>query len=87
MRCFKWSLSGRIGKVVPQMSELSLRFPAEAVLICTLEVGLRGVKGVNSPVKGWGINASQLDLQSLTPLPVAGCGRLQPRVVNCATSV
>ena len=30
---------------------------------------------------------SQLDLPSLTPLSVAGCGRLQPRVPHWATSV
>ena len=29
------------------------------------------------PCKGWGVTASQLDLSSLTPLSVAGCGRLQ----------
>ena len=30
---------------------------------------------------------SQLDLSSLTPLSVAGCGRLQLEVPHCATSV
>ena len=27
--------------------------------------------------KGWRVTANQLDLPSLTPLPIAGCGRLQ----------
>ena len=34
-----------------------------------------------------GVTAGQLDLPSLTPLFVAGCGRLQLRVVHRATSV
>ena len=33
------------------------------------------------------VTASQLDLPSLTPLFVAGCGRLQLRVAHWATSV
>ena len=34
-----------------------------------------------------GATWSQLDLPSLTPLLVAGCGRLQPGVANWASSV
>ena len=34
-----------------------------------------------------GVTASQLDLPSLTPLSVAGCGRLQLGVAHWATSV
>ena len=33
-----------------------------------------------------GVTASQLDLPSLTPLSVAGCGRLQLGVDHLATS-
>ena len=36
---------------------------------------------------GWGGETSQLDLPSLTPLYVAGCGRLQLGVPHWATSV
>ena len=36
---------------------------------------------------GVGLTASQLDVLSLTPLSVAGCGRLQLRVAHWATSV
>ena len=39
------------------------------------------------PCKGWGVTASQLELSSLTPLSVAGCGRLQVGVAHCATLV
>ena len=35
----------------------------------------------------WGVTASQLDLPSLMPLSVAGCGRLQPGAAHCASSV
>lgn len=37
-------------------------------------------------LKGWGITASRRDLQSLTPLSVLGCCRLQLEVVLCAVS-
>ena len=36
---------------------------------------------------GWGLTATQFDLPSLTPLSVAGCGRLQLGVAHLATSV
>ena len=39
------------------------------------------------PCEGWGVTASQLDLPSLTPLSVAGCGRLQLGAAHWATSV
>ena len=34
-----------------------------------------------------GLTASQFDVQSLTPLSIAGCGRLQLGVAYWATSV
>ena len=40
-------------------------------VLCT-----RGAQGV-LPYEGRGVTVSQLDLPSLTPLSVAGCGRLQ----------
>ena len=46
----------------------------------------RGAQGV-LPCEGRGITASQLDLPSLTPLSVAGCGGLQLVAVHWATSV
>ena len=39
------------------------------------------------PCVGWRVTASQLGLPSLTPLSVAGCGRLQLGAPNFATSV
>ena len=45
-----------------------------------------GAQGVLCCV-GWGITASQLDLPSLTPLSVAGCGRLQLEAAHWATWV
>ena len=39
------------------------------------------------PCKGWGVTASKLDLPSLTPLSVAGCGRLQLEAAHWATWV
>ena len=63
-----------------------MRFPAEAhrfvAHIFTVPVAFRG----NRPVKG-GITVTQSDLPSLLPLPLAGCGRLQRRAGNWATSV
>ena len=45
-----------------------------------------GAQGV-LPCEGLGVTASQLYLPSLTPLSVAGCGRLQPGAAHWATSV
>ena len=39
------------------------------------------------PSTGCGVTTSQLDSHSLTPLSVAGCGRLQLAVARWATSV
>ena len=36
---------------------------------------------------GWGVTAIQLDLPSLTPLSVLGCGRLQLGALHFATPV
>ena len=47
---------------------------------------IRGAQGV-LPCVGWKETTSQLDLQSLTPLSVAGCGRLELRSPYWATSV
>ena len=41
----------------------------------------------NAPTHEGGVKASQLDLPSLTPLFVAGCGRRQPGVTHWDTSV
>ena len=45
-----------------------------------------GAQGV-LPCEGRGVTASQLDLPSLTPLFVAGCGRLQLEAAHWATWV
>ena len=39
------------------------------------------------PVKGGGSTVSELDLPSLTPLSLAGCGRLQLEAAHWATWV
>ena len=56
-----------------------------ALLICSahlqVQVVLRGYCGVKV-----GVTASQLDLSSLTPLYVAGCGLLQLGAAKWATS-
>ena len=57
------------------------RFPAEAALIYTMHEVLRGTAN-----KGGGANG-QLDLPSLMPLSVAGCGRLQLGIPHWAASV
>ena len=66
------------------MLTLQDRFPVELRLhrfiLCT-----RGAQGV-LPMRVGGAT-SQLDLPSLTPLTVAGCGRLQLGVAHFATSV
>ena len=46
----------------------------------------RGAQGV-LPCVGWGVKASQLVQQSLTPLHIAGCGRLQLGAPHWTTSV
>ena len=45
-----------------------------------------GAQGV-LPCEEWGVTASQLHLPSLTPLSVAGCGRLQLEAAHWATWV
>ena len=52
---------------------------------CTDLYCARGAQGV-LPMR-MGLTASQLDVPSLTPLSVAGCGRLQLGVTHWATSV
>ena len=54
---------------------------AEAALIYTMHEALEGTAH-----EGAGATR-QLDLPSLTPLSVAGCGRLQPGVPHWAVSV
>ena len=66
-----------------KVATLQDRFPAVAELhpfiLCTRRLGVM-------PMRVGGATR-QLDLPSLTPLSVAGCGRLQPGVPHSATSV
>ena len=62
------TLSGRIGKVVASHAAVARSIP----LRCTDLYYARGPQGV-LPMRGGGAT-SQLDLPSLTPLSVAGCG-------------
>ena len=76
------TLSVSIGKVIARMLKLQGRLPAEAALIYTMHEGAQG----SLPMRVGGAT-SQLDLPSLTPLSVAGCGWLQLGVSNWAASV
>ena len=75
--------NGRIAKVVASPAELQGRFPVELRLyrfiLCTRRSG-------GAAHDSW-VATSQLDVPSLTPLSVAGCGRLQLGVTHWATSV
>ena len=68
-------LSGSTDKMVASHVTISGLSPGlterDLYVLCT-----RGAQGV-LPCEGRGVTASQLDLPSLTPLSVAGCGRLQ----------
>ena len=63
------TLSGRIGKVVASHAAVARSVPA---LRCTDLYYARGAQGV-LPMRVGGAT-SQLDLPSLTPLSVIGCG-------------
>ena len=77
-----YTLSGRIGKVVASHAAVARSSPAE---VCTDLYYASGAQGV-LPMRVGGAT-SQLDLPSLTPLSVAGCGRLQLGVPHWAASV
>ena len=64
----EYTLSGRIGKVVASHAAVARSIP----LRCTDLYYARGAQGV-LPMRVGGAT-SQLDLPSLTPLSVAGCG-------------
>ena len=77
-------LSGRIGKVVGSHAE-GCKIESRMWLSCTDLYYAWGAQGV-LPMRV-GCATSRLDLQYLTPLSVAGCGRLQLGVLHWATSV
>ena len=74
-------MSGRIGKVVASHAAVARASPAE----CTDLYYAQGTQGV-LPMRVGGAT-SQLDLRSLMPLSVAGCGRLQLGVPHWDASV
>ena len=76
-----YTLSGRIGKVVASHAAVARSIP----LRCTDLYYARGAQGA-LPMRVGGAT-SQLDLPSLTPLSVAGCGWLQLGVPQWAASV
>ena len=67
-----------------KVTRLQDRIPAVAELhrftLCTRSSG-------GTAHEGWGSLMGSLDLPSLTPLSVAGCGRLQLGIPHWATSV
>ena len=79
-----YTLSGRIGKVVASHAD-GCKIESLLWLSCTYLYYARGAQGV-LPMRVGGAT-SQLDLPSLTPLSIAGCGRLQLGVPHWATSV
>ena len=84
--CHKWhTLSCRIGKVVASHAE-GCKIKSWLWLSCTDLYYARDPQGV-LPISGWKGATSQLDLPSLMPLSIAGCGWLQLGVPHWATSV
>ena len=84
LHCFVYAVSGRIRQCDgPVFRRPRDRIPLSALLgpvarICTMEVALMEYcDGVGTALCRVVVTASQLDLPSLTPLSVAGCGRLQ----------
>ena len=61
-------MSGWIGKEAASHATVTRSSPAKVALIYTMHVALRGL-----PMRVDGAT-SELDLPSLTPLSVAGCG-------------
>ena len=80
-----YTLSGRIGKVVASLAEVSRSIPAvaETAPIYTMHEALRGY-WMPMTVRG---ATSQFDLPYLTPLSVASCGRLKLGVSHWVRSV
>ena len=76
-----YTMSGPIGKVVAYHAAVPRSIP----LRCTDLYYARGAQGVLSMRVGGA--KSQLDLPSLTPLSVAGCGWLQLEAPQWAASV
>ena len=70
-------MSGRTGSALVWHSEVArsrlTRCSKSCDLQPALQCAIRGAQGV-LPCVGWGCATSQLDLPSLMPLSVAGCG-------------
>ena len=79
---------GRTVGLVFQRSRVRASLAAASIAICSqhLHRAIRGAKGVLLCIE-CGITASQVDLPSLTPLSVAGCGRLLMEAPHWVTSV
>ena len=75
------SLSGRTGRWGPGISTDACSRPGCWSKSCDLLPAFTPCNtwssGGTGDTVGWRVKASQLDLTSLTPLSVAGCGRLQ----------
>ena len=67
------------------MLKVAGSIPLEAAPIYTVHEGAHAA--VDTAHKGDGGATSQLDLPSLTPLSVAGCGPLHITVAHWATSI
>ena len=79
-----YTLSGHIGKVVASHAE-GCKIESRLWLSCNDLYYARGTQLVQ-PMRVGGAT-SQLNLQSLTPLSVAACGRLHLGVIQRAASV
>ena len=91
-RCFHCcALSGGTASALAwhtQRRVFAPRLLQQVLVICSpyLHLAIRGAQEV-LPCVEWGVTASQLDLPSLTPLFLAGCGRLQLGAPHWAISV
>ena len=77
-----YTLSGRIGRWLPRMLKVAGLIPARGCTDLYYALGAQGVL----PMRVGGAT-SQLDLPSLTPLSVTGCGRLQLGAPHWVSSV
>ena len=82
------TLSGRTSNVVTSHAAEIVRSISEQNRGC-IDLYVLCASGAQGALLGeeWWVTASQLDLPSLTPLSVAGLGRLQLGAAHCATSV
>ena len=84
----EFHLSSRIGRIDGlAFPSVSVPLAAASLVICCQHLFHASGAQEVLPCEGYGVTVSQLDLPSLTPLLVAGCGRLHLEAADWATSV